>query len=127
MAPNRKSLVDTLSSGDLAGLQDTLQSQYKPLTSAVADSKELQAAQTNESVEAITAPKDSLSVSYWDWPADAEVQQDAANIDLFSASYIEANLKKEAARWNTSTETTEETNLSVDEEPKHQLGTSYWD
>mmetsp|Transcript_126085 Transcript_126085/g.353068 ORF Transcript_126085/g.353068 Transcript_126085/m.353068 type:complete len:259 (-) Transcript_126085:43-819(-) len=132
MAPNRKnvaSLVGTLSNGDLTGLQETIQQKYLPLT----DPKEQLQQAANEPnakpCSTTTSSKDtSTTVSYWDWPADAEVKEVAATTDdLFSASHIEANLKKEAAKWSATVEQ-EETNLSMEEhEPKRQLGTSYWD
>jgi hypothetical protein len=148
MAPNRKtvtSLVETLSSGDLAGLQDTLQSQFKPLTDAkesvtTAAAAADTAAATAASSTTTTSTKSTHDVSpavvsYWDWPAaDDQLQEEAATTSmdlLFSASHMEANLTKEATKWTSKQQqqiaANEETNLSV-EEPKHaQLGTSYWD
>jgi hypothetical protein len=80
MAPNRKniaSLLETLSSNDLQGLQNTIQPKFLPLTHP--NEEQQQRKPQTQQVE---------YVSYWDW--SPEVEQEP--VDLFSAANIQSNL-----------------------------------
>jgi hypothetical protein len=91
MAPNRKNvsgLVQALSSNDLESLQNAVQPKFLPLTDASESS--------NQPLAKEIKPQQSSGASYWEWPADAEIEQQQQQ-DLFSVSRIEANLIKDAA------------------------------
>lgn len=74
MPPNRKNvqgIVQTLSSGDLQGLQDAIQPKYQPLTHPSEERKHLVVTKDDEGTSATEVSHDS----YWDWPADQDMKQ----------------------------------------------------
>lgn len=76
MPPNRKNvqgLVQTLSSGDLEGLQDAIQPKYQPLTHPSEETKHLAVVATKD--DEGTAATEASHDSYWDWPADQDMKQ----------------------------------------------------
>jgi len=83
MAPNVKQLH--LLAHSIADLE-IVTSKYAPLTQ--------ETTQEVVATPAVVASSSIESVSYWDWPADVPAVEEPKK-DLFSASFLEANLIKE--------------------------------
>jgi len=146
MAPNRKNvsnLLSTLSSSDLASLQQSVQPKYLPLTHPQEESKHLEQEQQQESAPVVAKQPQTTSVSYWDWPTeDIKDEEEPAVVDLFSASRIEVNLIKSAAAqaeaesntvadhddyWAEASEQDVQEEKEVIRAPQHLTDASYWE